>query len=255
MDTPPFAVLLDLIDERSAALREAAAKAGPAAAVPGCPDWTVSDLIAHLGEVQRFWAAVVAAGPGQPPPDDGQVPGRVPSGDAAAWSAASTATLLGALRASGPGRACWTWWAQSPAAQDSWSVARHQVQEAAVHAWDAQQAAGRPDPLPSAVAVDGVGEFLTVGLGAMGAWPHEPGQITFTAGDGAGWLLDLGPGGARVSHTGEHTTGATAGAAATVGAGASDLVLFLYGRQPAQPVRISGDRSLVERLAAWAPTS
>ena len=59
MQTLSFDDMLALIDDRSAALREAAAQAGLAAQVPGCPDWTVSDLVAHLGEVQLFWAAVV----------------------------------------------------------------------------------------------------------------------------------------------------------------------------------------------------
>ncbi len=47
--------MLTLVQDRSDALRAAAAQAGLATRVPGCPDWTVSDLVAHLGEVQLFW--------------------------------------------------------------------------------------------------------------------------------------------------------------------------------------------------------
>lgn len=59
---------LELVEDRSAALRKAAGTADGQARVPGCPDWTVRDLVAHLGQVQRFWAAAVAAGrpPGRP---------------------------------------------------------------------------------------------------------------------------------------------------------------------------------------------
>ena len=63
MTTPGFAEHLSFIEERSAALRTAAAAAPAEARVPGCPDWHTADLVGHLGEVQRFWAAIVAAGP------------------------------------------------------------------------------------------------------------------------------------------------------------------------------------------------
>jgi hypothetical protein len=46
---PSFADLLTLIDDRSAAFR--------------CPDWSLRDLVVHLGEGHRVWATVVAAGP------------------------------------------------------------------------------------------------------------------------------------------------------------------------------------------------
>lgn len=54
--------MLALIADRSEALRTAAAAAGFEARVPGCPDWSVADLVGHLGEVQLFWAADVNAG-------------------------------------------------------------------------------------------------------------------------------------------------------------------------------------------------
>lgn len=55
MQTLSFPDMLTLVQDRSDALRAAAAQAGLATRVPGCPDWTVSDLVAHLGEVQLFW--------------------------------------------------------------------------------------------------------------------------------------------------------------------------------------------------------
>jgi uncharacterized protein (TIGR03083 family) len=138
MTTPSFGDLLSLIEDRSAALRTAVAGAPVLAPVPGCPDWSVHDLVAHLGEVQRFWAAVVAAGPADGPPGD-DVPGCTPDDDLLAWSAGSTAMLIGALRQAGPDRGCWTWWTASGAPATSGAVARHQVQEAAVHGRDARR--------------------------------------------------------------------------------------------------------------------
>lgn len=254
MDTPPFSVLLEQISDRSAALREAAARVDLAAPVPGCPGWSVRDLVAHLGEVQRFWAVVAAAGPRQQPPGDDEVPGRLPSGDLLAWSEESTGALLAALRQAGPGQGCWTWWAASPAPQDTTAVARHQVQEAAVHARDAQAAAGSTAPLPAAIALDGVDEFLTVSLGAMAGWqpwPHDPAQVAFRAAEGASWLVSLERGGGGVTRPPD---GALPGADAVITGSASDLVLFLYGREGAEPVRVEGDHGLAGRLTAWAPT-
>ena len=57
------------------------------------------------------------------------------------------------------------------------AVARHQAQEAAVHAWDAQKTIGKPEPIPASVAVDAVAEFLEVTLGSQGPWPPGPDRV------------------------------------------------------------------------------
>ncbi|MFB7256240.1 maleylpyruvate isomerase N-terminal domain-containing protein [Streptomyces nojiriensis] len=72
-----FSALLQLIDERSAAFRSAVAAApGLDAPAPSCPEWTLFDLVHHLGTGQRWWAAIVAAGRAEAPPakDAAQVP-------------------------------------------------------------------------------------------------------------------------------------------------------------------------------------
>lgn len=64
-----FSALLQLIDERSAAFGSAVAAASSLEApVPSCPEWTLFDLVQHLGTGQRWWAAIVAAGPAEAPP-------------------------------------------------------------------------------------------------------------------------------------------------------------------------------------------
>jgi uncharacterized protein (TIGR03083 family) len=236
------------IDDRSAALRAAAATAGTAARVPSCPDWSVTDLVEHLGAVQLFWAAVVGAGPADGPPDESVLGDRTPHGDLLDWSAAATARLLAALRAAGPDRGCWTWWESAGAPMTTGAVARHQVQEAAVHALDAQLAAGTPQPLPPAVAADGVGEHLTVGLSATADWPHEPEQLVLDAGDGGTWLVDLRRSGARVSPLAGPAGGS--GAAATVTASPADFVLAFYRRPGGEP-QVSGDPAAFGRLLDW----
>ena len=234
---------LSLIDDRSAALRSAVAVAPDRdARVPGCPDWSLTDLVAHLGGVQIFWAAAVTAGDPSGPPDPGD---QEPHGDLLEWSAASTRSLLDALRAAGPDAPAWAWWEASGTPLTTTAVARHQVQEAAVHAFDAQETIGKPEPLPAAVAVDGVAEFLSVGAASMGEWPHRPARIAFAAVDGPTHIVDLSPSGARLDPA------ASGEPVATVHAPASDLVLALYGRVPFDGLRVDGDRGVLTELQGW----
>jgi uncharacterized protein (TIGR03083 family) len=243
---PPFPELLSLIVGRSAALRDAAAIGDLTARVPGCPDWSLRDLVAHLGAVQRFWAVTVALADDSGPPSAEQRGSREPSGELLEWFEESTRALVTALRAAGPDAPSWAWWGASGAPLTAGAVARHQVQEAAVHAWDAQDALGRAEPLPAAVAVDGVGEFLSVGLGSLGAWPHRPARVQFQAIEGPSWTLDLSPSGATADP-------AASGEAVTrIHGSASRLVLALYRRIPLDEVRIDGDREVAEQLREWS---
>ncbi|MFC7273139.1 maleylpyruvate isomerase family mycothiol-dependent enzyme [Paractinoplanes rhizophilus] len=247
--TPRFDDLLTLIDDRSAALRSAAAAASSLQArVPGCPDWSLDDLVYHLGTVQRFWAVTTRLADTSGPPGADQRAFPDPGGDLLGWSAESTALLLDALRAAGPESPAWTWWAASGAPMTAAAVARHQVQEAAVHAYDAQETAGKPDPLPAAVAVDGVAEFLSVGMSSLGPWPHRPARVAFTATEGPAWLVDLSPAGVELEPA------ASGDPVTTVHGTASDLVLALYKRIPADALRVDGDRTVWTELLAWSAT-
>ncbi|WP_433829550.1 maleylpyruvate isomerase family mycothiol-dependent enzyme [Actinoplanes sp. CA-015351] len=239
--TPPFPELLSLIESRSAALREAADDL--TAPVAGCPGWSVRDLVLHLGHVHRFWASAARAGdPSAPPPRDSAVPG----GDLLDWSAESTGLLLEALRAAGPEAPSWAWWPESAAPHTVRAVARHQVQEAAVHAFDAQEALGKPEPLPAAIAVDGVGEFLEVPLRSLGAWPHRPARIEFQALEGPSWTVDLSPAGVTVGPA------ASGDPVTRLQGKASELVLALYRRIELTDIRVDGDREVADQLRDWS---
>jgi uncharacterized protein (TIGR03083 family) len=240
---------LELVAERSAALRSSVAGALDVP-VPGCPEWTGRDLVAHLGEVHRSWAVVVAAGPGAEPPDDEDVPERTPAGDLFDWSERSTELLLTALAAAGPNRRVWTWWGE-PA--DAGAVARHQVQEATVHAWDAEDALGRAGALPTEPAADGVDEFLSTGVPMLAGW-QEPVTAAVVVDDipGGAWRVSLDPAGARLERA--HPGGSHGAADVVLRGSASDLVLFFYRRRGVETLDVTGDSALAEWFAGSFPT-
>ena len=251
--TIPFSRQLELVDGRSAALRSALAGALDER-VPGCPDWTGRDLIAHLGEVQRFWAAVIVAGKPDGPPQGPDVPETEPTGDLLDWSERSTATLLAALEDAGPDRPVWSWWGPTV----SGLVARHQVQEAGVHAWDAEDTVGRDAPLgPGDLAADGVDEFLSVEVPTNGGWPHPPVTVSVVAtdGPGSGWRVALTEAGGTISTGAPTEEPAGAPAVDTVLSGtAGDLVLALYGRRKVDVLSVTGDPELARRFLGWFRT-
>nr|WP_202450918.1 maleylpyruvate isomerase N-terminal domain-containing protein [Streptomyces sp. SID4948] len=265
---------MGLIDERSAAFRAAVAAAPSLdVRVPTCPEWTLFDLVQHLGDGRRSWAATIAAGPAATAKST--VPGApaAPRERAAllAWLAQSTEQLLSALRESGPDRGCWTWWGRSQSPQTCGAVARHQLQEIAMHTYDAQITLDAPQPLPNEVALDGVEEFLLTVCATTSAWPYEPAAVDVHvdvpadvpvdghATEGRSWQVSLSADGARITRLATPGTPPTAVGAASDAVGASlrgtagELVLALYGRRPVDTLKVDGDRRLLDLLWAWEP--
>ena len=196
------------------------------ARVEHCPDWSVADLVWHLTEVHWFWGTIVAD-TATAPPDEGRRPPRTDDEGLVDAFKAGAVRLVEALREADQSAHCWTWagWAQDIA-----FVTRHQVQEAAVHHWDAVHAAGGSLEIAADVATDSIDEFLHFSV-ASDDDPDEPttppldGTIAFHATDtGDAWTLSDGkPGTARV------TSGAADGVPVVEGS-ASDLLLWLYSR-------------------------
>lgn len=261
--TLDFPDLLRLIDERATAFRAAVAAAPDLGAqVPTCPDWTLLDLVRHLGEGRRNWGIIVAAGPSEVRPDTSAAlagPAVPPEREALiAWLAESTRQLLDALREAGPDSGCWTWWPDSQAPQTAGAVARHQLQEITVHTYDAQLVAGTAQPLPEEVAVDGVDEFMFTCVATKSAWPHEPadrrlprhrGPVLAPAARRRGRVDRADP---RARHPGsEELAPADFSATAT----AAELVLAVYDRYPLKALKVEGDGRIFEQLAAWDPSA
>ncbi|RKE23490.1 maleylpyruvate isomerase family mycothiol-dependent enzyme [Streptomyces sp. TLI_171] len=252
-----FPALLQLIDERSTAFRAAVAAAPSLdAQVPSCPEWTLFDLVKHLGGGDRFWAAIVGAGPADGPPAEAAAARaalELPREREALldWLAASTELLLGALREAGPDSDCWAWWSDLQTPRSSGGVARHRVQESAVHTYDAQLAAGTAEPLPGDVALDGVEEFLFTCVASRTAWPHKPATFDFQAAEGRSWRLTVDGDGARSARI--PAAGEADAAGVSVHGTASELVLYLYDRVKADSLHVDGDAGLLDLLRAWEP--
>src|SRR3954470_14115234 len=104
-------MLLDYLHhlEHESARFESALVAAPAdAQVPSCPDWTASDLLWHLAEVQWFWGEIVRSGASSP--DEYAEPERpADRGELEAFYRVASAGLIAALAAADASTPAWTW--------------------------------------------------------------------------------------------------------------------------------------------------
>jgi uncharacterized protein (TIGR03083 family) len=210
--------------------------------VVACPGWNVADLVWHLREVQWFWRTVVEGRLAEPP-DEASAPTRPDDPETLlAEFRAGAGELVKTLQSADPGAACWTWASQKDAA----FVIRHQAQEAAVHRWDAERAAGREHLLNPEVAADSIDEFLMFSTGWIvdGSEPL-PGPVRLETTDAGGaWtvtedgerllqIVGLGHGAPGQGHSTDPVT--------TVRGTASDLLLGLYRRVGPERLSIEGD--------------
>ncbi|MCP2244249.1 maleylpyruvate isomerase family mycothiol-dependent enzyme [Lentzea aerocolonigenes] len=246
-DLLAFPDLLRLIEDRSTAFRAAIASAPSLdVQVPTCPEWTLFELAEHIGEGRVAWAATVAAGPDATAKATTDATAPADREALLEWLADSTRQLVDALREAGPDRGCWTWWGDSQSPRTCRAVARHQLQQMAVHTYDAQLAVGAAQPLPDDIALDGVDEFLTTCVSTTSPWPHEPTTVDYHATEGRSWRVQLSAEGARI-------TAATGDADSSATGAARDLVLWFYGRIPLDSVKLDGGREVFDRLVAWDP--
>ena len=161
---------LPALEKANARFADAAAEAvlahGWTAPVSCCPGWTLADLVWHLAEVQHFWAWVVRTR--APDPSTYQEPQRRTDDELLGWFMAQSAELEAALAGADPTERVWTWAAR----QDVAFVLRRQTLEATVHTADVEDVLGDVRPIPTALGLDGIDEWLEVMVPA--AWPDGP---------------------------------------------------------------------------------
>lgn len=213
----------------------AAARVGLDEQVPSCPDWSVSDLVGHVGSVHAWVLACLASAPDDRPrfsdiagpPADGLID----------WYVAVHRELGDAMAAGDLNHVVPSWAGAVPI---RWWL-RRQAHEVAVHRWDGERAHGEPAPIDAPLAVDGIDEFLDVfvpRLGAKLAGTGETIHLHATDIDGE-WLVERAADGSQV------TRGHAKGDVAVRGT-ASDLLLLLWGRRDVGDLETFGDRSVFE---------
>ncbi|MFM8305116.1 MAG: maleylpyruvate isomerase family mycothiol-dependent enzyme [Actinomycetota bacterium] len=230
---------LDVVRSESAGLVAAAERAGPDAAVPSCPGWTVSDLLVHVGTVQR-WAARLVRSRASAPDSLADIAHPGDAGALAGWVRAGSADLVDACAATPPDAEMWTFAGPGPAR--FWF--RRQAQEVALHRVDAELATGTGAPLDPEVARDGIDEFLEVVVGsrlrAQMTGAGESVHLHCTDGEGE-WLVRLTPDGPEVERV--HAKGDVAARGS-----ASDLLLAVRGRIGLSALEIFGDEAVLARF-------
>ena len=218
---------LQVLQDTDARFADVAAEAvlarGWTAPVPGCPGWTLADLVWHLAEVQHFWAWVVrtrATDPGAYAP-----PVRRPDDELLGFGVAQSAELETVLAGADPAERVWTW---APR-QDVGFVLRRQAVEAVVHTADVEQVLGDLRPIPPDVGLDGLDEWLEVMV--PGALPQGPPAAAHPV-----VLHAVDAGAERVLFPGSRPV-----PVARLTGTAGDLLLAVWRRVPLEVLTVDGD--------------
>lgn len=243
---------LAALEEQSAAFTTAVSQDGMLARpVPSCPDWTVADLVEHLGEVQNWWTWVVRAAGEQFDQDAARAAGK-PDGDLLDWWLDRSAGLVAALRETAPDTPCWVWW-NAERRSTTGDVAWRQAHEALIHGWDAARAAGASTGgmAEPALWADGVDEFIARYLDCGDRpWSGPPGVIVLRAVD-AGREWRFGRGAASALDGGRPAPATADQPPSVVVTGRADqLDLLLWRRVEADPEHVDGDADLLAAFLA-----
>lgn len=145
--------------EKSAAVLLELSNAGSSRPVPGCPAWTLADLVHHVGAVYIHVAALIRERPASGPSIKaglGPIAAPPPAG-LREWFGLATAELVDAMKTADPADSAWSW--STDETVGFW--VRRMCHETVVHQWDAAAAHGERESIDAGLASDGLDEFLT----------------------------------------------------------------------------------------------
>jgi uncharacterized protein (TIGR03083 family) len=217
--------------------------------IPTCPDWTLRQLLTHVGRAQRWAAAIVSQRRTEFLPFREVPDGRFPDDQAerGQWLLAGAGRLIDSIGQAGGAQV----WTNSGALAPASYWARRMAHEVLVHCADAQLAVGQPVHIPADLGADGIDEWLGLAgvfAGAAAAALPDGSSLHVHATDAepagsAEWLISRHGGSTEVTR--EH---GRADVALTGPAGA--LLLVLVRRLPPDDpqVTVHGDADV---LAAW----
>jgi len=235
--------------DADAHLLAAAAAQGLEPDVPGCPGWTVRDLVVHTSVVHRHKAEIVAGGwvDEQPPRPE------LPDGtDSLQWYREGATELCRVLEGADPKLPSWTFGPDKTVA--FWY--RRMAQETVVHRIDAEQAHGYESAIDPELAVDGIAELFDVFITGHPTWARfQPSDDVVRVGAGdQGWTVRLGKyvGSKKAVDYVQPTTmiDADAEPQAVISGEPDRVFLWMWGRAPSDDVTIDGDAEVVRRFRA-----
>jgi uncharacterized protein (TIGR03083 family) len=206
----------------------------PDRVVPTCPEWTVRDLVTHVGTGHRYAAGIIEDGVSGPRHLE-RIEAPAAQAEWAAWLTTGAGRLTAAVREHGFDEAVWTW---HPRHQTAGFWLRRMVHDLVVHRFDAELIDGAPGDLAADLAADGVDDLLLTFL-IFDKLAGRGESLQFTATDAnCSWYAVRTPGG-PTWREGE------APADVTLAAPARDLLLVLNRRQPPGPT--TGDVAVLNR--------
>jgi uncharacterized protein (TIGR03083 family) len=144
------------------------------ATVPTCPEWSLEDLVRHLGGALLWVELMVRTRAEEEVPEE-RVPGAAgpeARGDAVvldAWLAEAGEQVVATLREAGPGTEVWGW----AGIRNAGFWARRVAHEITVHRADATLAAGLPYDVAPEVAADAIDEWLQIVEYVQRTVPHD----------------------------------------------------------------------------------
>ncbi|MFI1991408.1 maleylpyruvate isomerase family mycothiol-dependent enzyme [Actinoplanes sp. NPDC020271] len=230
------------------ALWEAVSETGPDAPVPQVPGWTTADLTFHLLDTLRRVRATVARGVTERPGPDPEPATRPEWAEALDQLRRELTGMIETLEALDPDYPAWNW-APQPKRAVFWD--RRIAHEISVHRWDAEAAAGRPTPIETKLATDGVAEILDTWLPAgRRQGPTDLHGVVHLVGTDAEqeWFVRLRGAGIALLDTGTILDTDDHHARAKAMGTTSDLQLALMGRKRPDQLVISGDPRLFQAL-------
>jgi uncharacterized protein (TIGR03083 family) len=241
------------IEASTAGLAEILAEHDQNLPIPTCPEWTLRQLVTHVGRAHR-WAAEITR-----TRSDAFIPFReVPDGklpddrsEQLAWLQAGAAMIVDVVREAGSDPV-WTFIGPAPAG--FWI--RRMAHETLVHRADAQLATSEePEPVIDAeVAADAIDEWLTLLSAGIGGASEQPAPLA------AGAALHIHATDSGLAGRGEwmirHDAGSLIvepghgkGDAALTGPAASLLLVLMRRRPVSDPaVTVHGDSAVI---AGW----
>ena len=164
--------------------------------VPSCPEWTVGDLVQHVGTVYLHKVATMRGGAA---PSDWP-PAELNDEEPVALLDRAYAELTEEFGHRGPGEFASTWYEPD---QTVGFWVRRMAQETVIHRIDAELGAGVPvAPVPDDLAIDGVDELLKVFVAYdTKECPDDYAEVladsparTYTiSADGVEWLVGTSP--------------------------------------------------------------